>query len=497
MKKIFLAAFLSSLLFAGATNAMTVKPGDTLWKLFGKNWQTIATQNGITDPTKLRAGQTLNVQGDLLGSTNYVQTQYFTLYGSGAAAGATSIVLTKFVNIDQTLLTMADFGTQGFATIEPNNGLQEEQVAFTGVTQNANGTATLTGVTTVLNKYPYTQTSGLKTTHPGGAKFVISNTSGFYNTFANQTNTSTITGLWTFYTYPQFNTSTQVPVSNGQFATKFYVDTVGAGGFTAANVSTTRGLSVDGSSPERVGINASSTTGLAFDSSGKLYQKVSSTAGLASDVNGIYINTTTLLNANWATTTPTAGQVPIANINGKIDSWITTSTVSFGTTTVSNKIASSFPYLLNVSTTAITVSSASLISEQTVVSTTIPTSTLGTNNIIRFTLYGSYTNDANVLTRTLRVKYNGTTLGTFALAASKSGGGKIELLLFAVNSASVQQSFISANMGNDPALSSVGTAGSATENSANSLPIVVTMQYQAAGGGNSFTMNNFTTEVLK
>jgi hypothetical protein len=68
-----------------------------------------------------------------------------------------------------------------------------------------------------------------------------------------------------------YDASTTLPTLDGQLATKYYVDTVGAGGFTSANVSTTRGLSVDGSSPERVGINVSSTQGMAFDSSGALY----------------------------------------------------------------------------------------------------------------------------------------------------------------------------------------------------------------------------------
>ena len=78
---------------------------------------------------------------------------------------------------------MSNFGVIGFGTIEPGNGTQEEQISFTGITQNSNGTATLTGVSSVGFFYPYTATSGLLKTHAGSTLFIISNTAGFYNQF--------------------------------------------------------------------------------------------------------------------------------------------------------------------------------------------------------------------------------------------------------------------------------------------------------------------------
>ncbi len=119
------------------------------------------------------------------------QLQSFTLAGSGAVIGETTLTLSSFKSIDGVNLSMADFGTIGFATIEPNSGTQEEQISFTGVTQNSNGTATLTGIQSVLFLSPYTQSSGLSKTHSGGVKFVISNTSGFYNALEN----SKVTGF--------------------------------------------------------------------------------------------------------------------------------------------------------------------------------------------------------------------------------------------------------------------------------------------------------------
>jgi len=114
-------------------------------------------------------------------NAKYLQTQAYTLAGSGCTLAATSITLTNMLQIDGvTLVTMADFGSKGFATIEPGNGTQEEQISFTGITQNSNGTATLTGVHNVLFSTPYTETSGTALSHAGGTTFVISNTSGFY-----------------------------------------------------------------------------------------------------------------------------------------------------------------------------------------------------------------------------------------------------------------------------------------------------------------------------
>jgi len=116
-------------------------------------------------------------------AVKFVQAQNFSLAGAGVITGATSVVLKSFKGIDGVNLTMTDFGSLGYGTLEPGNNTQEEQISFTGVTQNSNGTATLTGVSSVLFVSPYTATAGTLKTHPGSATFIISNTSGFYNSF--------------------------------------------------------------------------------------------------------------------------------------------------------------------------------------------------------------------------------------------------------------------------------------------------------------------------
>lgn len=115
-----------------------------------------------------------------MATLKFVQAQKFTLSGSGASIGDTTLTLQSMLGIDGVAITTTDIGTGGFGTIEPGNGSQEEAIKFTGITQNSNGTATLTGVSTVLFKSPYTATSGLAKTHAGATTFILSNDAAFY-----------------------------------------------------------------------------------------------------------------------------------------------------------------------------------------------------------------------------------------------------------------------------------------------------------------------------
>lgn len=145
--------------------------------------------------------QPVQVEEQQLGAFNPVQAQYFTLFGSGVSSSATSIILSSFKLPDgSTNITMTNLGDIAYATIEAGTS-REEHISFTGVTQNANGTATLTGVTRGLAfTYPYAETSANKFSHAGGSKFILSNTAGFYTEFAKLRNNETITGLWRFNT---------------------------------------------------------------------------------------------------------------------------------------------------------------------------------------------------------------------------------------------------------------------------------------------------------
>ena len=123
-----------------------------------------------------------------------VQLQNFSLSGAGSSIGDTSLNVKSFKDINGVNLVIANFGSVGYGTIEPGNGIQEEQISFTGITQNSDGTATLTGVKHVLFKTPFTESSGMTITHPGSTTFVISNTSGFENSIYTYINSSVASG---------------------------------------------------------------------------------------------------------------------------------------------------------------------------------------------------------------------------------------------------------------------------------------------------------------
>lgn len=131
-------------------------------------------------------------------SFNPVQIRELRIAGSGISATDTSITFRKMVLVDtdETPVTMAMFGTIGYITIEPRTD-REENISFTGITQNANGTATITGVTRGLEPdTPYAENSDFKFPHAGGAIAVVSNSSVYYSQFGKLANDEEITGYW-------------------------------------------------------------------------------------------------------------------------------------------------------------------------------------------------------------------------------------------------------------------------------------------------------------
>jgi hypothetical protein len=187
----------------------------------------------------------------------YAQLQPFTLAGSGSNLGDTTLTLSSFNDIDGNALSMTAFGTKGYGTLEPGSSTQEEQISFTGISTNSDGSVTLTGVSNVLFLSPYTETSGLAKIHAGGVRFVISNTSGFYSTFANTQDSETIDEVWMFAATPSI---TNLPVANNDAANKVYVDNTTTAGAPNAN-ETTRGIvQLATSTQTQAGTSIGSTT---------------------------------------------------------------------------------------------------------------------------------------------------------------------------------------------------------------------------------------------
>jgi len=162
----------------------------------------------------------------------FLQTQEFQLSGSGVTATATSITLESFQTPDETNITDSDLGTTNYGTLEPGTS-NEEIISFTAVTQNGDGTATLTGVTRGLKFVsPYTADTSLRKAHAGGTIFVVTNNPQLYEDFASISNDETITGTWTFDTaaFPRMEDATNDPTSGAMLTTKAYVDALALGG---------------------------------------------------------------------------------------------------------------------------------------------------------------------------------------------------------------------------------------------------------------------------
>ncbi len=144
----------------------------------------------------------------------------YNLNGS-ISSTATEIVLSSFLEpVTNTPLTMALIGSDiVYATISPRTN-SSEFISFTGITQNSNGTATLTGVTRGLaKKDPFTANASYRLPHSGGAEFIISNPPQHYNKYAVLENDNTFTGENTFTINPRKGATT-LASNNDDYITK-------------------------------------------------------------------------------------------------------------------------------------------------------------------------------------------------------------------------------------------------------------------------------------
>jgi len=117
---------------------------------------------------------------------------------SSISSTDTSITLSSFLEpVTGTPYTMALLNTDiVYGTIAPKT-TNSEFISFTGITQNADGTATLTGVTRGLaKKYPFTTSSSYKLPHPGQSQFIISDAPQVFTSYGALDNNEVITGLW-------------------------------------------------------------------------------------------------------------------------------------------------------------------------------------------------------------------------------------------------------------------------------------------------------------
>lgn len=164
-------------------------------------------------------------------SQSFIQVQALKLAGSGITATATTIVLQSFKDPAGNDIVTADLGDATYGTLEPNTN-REEIISFTTVTQNADGTATLTGVVRNLDyTTPYTQISATGYSHAGGTSMIVTNNPQMYEAMVSGANDENITGLYTFSTakWPKMSDNVVDPTAGEELATKRYVDDTAGG----------------------------------------------------------------------------------------------------------------------------------------------------------------------------------------------------------------------------------------------------------------------------
>jgi hypothetical protein len=141
------------------------------------------------------------IEEDALGrAVNPVATNNYVIAGSGISSSATTLTLTSFTApVSGVPYTMANFGegvsAKGYLTIEPGSRTRQEIVSFTGLTQNSDGSATLTGVTRGLLPFsPFTASTTYATAHNGGAQVTVSNPPQLYDALYNYVDNATTSG---------------------------------------------------------------------------------------------------------------------------------------------------------------------------------------------------------------------------------------------------------------------------------------------------------------
>lgn len=325
MFKRFFALLLLALGFvlpvsASAANYV-IQYGDTLTSIarrFNTTVNTLASVNSIQNADRIYAGDILDVESEepVIGAGYTPVTGYQSRTTSYIAANATTISVASTRDKAGNQIVLSDISASSTVRVFMSlaTGTSKEEILYcTGVTASS-WTGCVRGLS--FQGGDATASSTLAFAHNAGTSIIITDVGQFFSEFVDMSSSQTIFGTKTFNTFPQATSTTAIPTAANQLATKYYVDNVGAGGFTASNVSTTRGLSVDGSVPERVGVNASSTAGLAFESSGRMYVNTDSTGGITFNGSGALKVDTADDFSYTGTVTATTLRVATAPTNG-------------------------------------------------------------------------------------------------------------------------------------------------------------------------------------
>lgn len=397
-------------------------------------------------------------------------------YNLGTSIGSTdtTILLSSFVEpVTAIPYTMVLLNTDiAFGTIAPKT-TSSEFISFTGITQNANGSATLTGVTRGLaKKYPFTTDAAYKLPHSGQTQFIISDAPQVFQEYVSVPNTQTIDGVKTF---SQNVTIPVLPIANTDAASKGYADGLAIAG--APNATTTvKGIVELATQSEIDARTATGGTGASLVGTPDLarstllsdYKVDTGTANayVITPVPAVSAYTTGQIfsfkpvNANTTASTlnvsglgvksikTTNGSALVANdiiasqivvveydgtnmvmINPAQSSLLPAQTGNSGKLLSTNATVPSWVASPKIFTTITPVVIASSTVETTLFTTTVPANVMGTTNAVYFKMFVNPVGLTDTKTLTLRLKYGGSTVTTMTLTqsgASSTSDGYID-----------------------------------------------------------------------
>jgi len=439
------------------------------------------------------AGYQFNTLG---AAQNPVGGERYYLSGSGISSSATTVGLTKFgymqPNGTYSKFSMTNFGALGCATVQPGNvSGKQEFISFTGLTQNSDGTATLSGVTRGLERYsPFQASTTLQTSHAGGSEVVISNSPPcFYENYASLSQDEPVTGLWSFNSY--LPTTSIVATSSNQFTNKSYVDATANAG--AATSTKTNGGIVELATGAEAATGAALVVDdpLVIDTSiARSYRATGdSNRAIISDSNG-YLDLSFLGLA-------TSSNLIFSGLNNYTasSSFSATTTIAANSTTtralILNSIAYQFPSIQGASSTSLVTDGAgsltwdyqsrllgqatvdatnSTTASSTIASVTVPAGALKAGTMIEGRLNFSAFGLDNTKWFYLEMLYDDTVIGIFEHTATAdvgqaSGWGEIDFQFYGVTDSTQEGSFEGQFEAGtqDPKVTKYGTSAEATD----------------------------------
>lgn len=324
-------------LIPSALFAYTVQQGDTPYELWGTNWKTELSKYGIQDPRRLPVGLEVDLEDDLFGAVILPEDSYDTFLTAPLSTSATEV----FVNVTPSFVSSSIY------TLFASDGRTvREKLYCTGTSASPNK---LTGCVRGLSEGPVSgvidETAGTGVSHSRNARIAITDNINFSGKALSILGGNQPTGANNFdlgtasstdgnkcFRFDTGDTDTQICANDG--TGELYWTTDGGSNtylFTSSTISqltasSTLGIQVVGG---EIGINASSTTGMGFDSDGALYQAIGN--ALEYTGNAIGVSTSTIVE-QIATSTPTASKIPIADGSGKIDDdWLNVDVTSQST----------------------------------------------------------------------------------------------------------------------------------------------------------------------